>query len=68
MTCFCIGPQNGDPVCPCEMRELKIIDGRYIRLQDLGLAPKSLHFDRIDSKPMPVSTKTMRERLTVHNG
>lgn len=18
--CFCIGPQNGDPVCPCEMQ------------------------------------------------
>lgn len=18
-TCFCIGPQNGDPVCPCKM-------------------------------------------------
>lgn len=19
-SCFCIGPQNGDPVCPCKMR------------------------------------------------
>ncbi len=20
-SCFCIGPQNGDPVCPCRMRD-----------------------------------------------
>lgn len=19
--CFCIGPQNGEPYCPCQMRE-----------------------------------------------
>ena len=34
--CFCIGPQNGDPVCPCRMRSVKIRDGRYIIEQDLG--------------------------------
>lgn len=20
-SCFCIGPQNGDPVCPCQMAQ-----------------------------------------------
>jgi hypothetical protein len=22
--CFCIGPQNGEPFCPCQMRNLKV--------------------------------------------
>ena len=34
--CGCIGPQNGDPLCPCMMRGVKIRDGRYIREDDLG--------------------------------
>ena len=38
--CNCIGPQNGEPLCPCQMRTVKIIDGRYVRTQDLGPAPK----------------------------
>ena len=37
--CNCIGPQNGEPVCPCEMKNVKIIDGRYVRVEDLGAAP-----------------------------
>lgn len=36
--CNCIGPQNGQPVCPCAMRSVRIIDGRYVRIQDLGPA------------------------------
>ncbi len=38
-SCGCIGPQNGEPVCPCQMRSVKVIDGRYVRVQDLGPAP-----------------------------
>ena len=35
--CFCIGPQNGEPLCPCKMRRVVIKDGRYIlRERDLG--------------------------------
>ena len=34
--CFCVGPQNGDPVCPCQMRSVKIRDGRYVIERDLG--------------------------------
>lgn len=37
--CGCIGPQNGQPVCPCQMRNVKVINGRYVRVQDLGPAP-----------------------------
>ena len=37
MACFCIGPQNGEPLCPCRMRGVIIRDGRYILPEkDLG--------------------------------
>ena len=38
--CFCIGPQNGEPLCPCRMRSVKIVDGRYVQVIDYGPAPK----------------------------
>ena len=28
--CFCVGPQGGDPVCPCHMRSLHVEHGRYV--------------------------------------
>lgn len=28
--CNCIGPQNGQPVCPCAMRSVTIENGRYV--------------------------------------
>jgi hypothetical protein len=34
--CNCIGPQNGEPLCPCQMRGVTIKDGRYQRVEDLG--------------------------------
>jgi len=36
--CCCIGPQNGEPVCPCKMKDLRIIDGRYVQVIDYGPA------------------------------
>lgn len=38
-SCNCIGPQNGQPVCPCRMRGVEIENGRYIERRDLGPAP-----------------------------
>ncbi|MGJ4857051.1 hypothetical protein ACN6KF_003035 [Labrys sp. La1] len=38
-SCGCIGPQNGEPLCPCMMRGVQIKDGRYVRVEDLGPAP-----------------------------
>lgn len=35
-SCFCRGPQNGQPLCPCAMQGVEIRDGRYVRVQDLG--------------------------------
>ena len=31
-TCFCMGPQNGEPLCPCQMRALGVFkrDGEWI--------------------------------------
>lgn len=37
--CNCIGPQNGQPLCPCQMRGVTIQNGRYVRVTDLGPAP-----------------------------
>jgi hypothetical protein len=37
--CFCVGPQNGEPYCPCRMRELRVYkkDGRWVEPEkDLG--------------------------------
>jgi len=35
--CGCIGPQNGQPLCPCKMRGVEIKDGRYVMpVRDLG--------------------------------
>lgn len=38
--CNCIGPQRGQPRCPCMMRGLVERDGRWIEPErDLGPAP-----------------------------
>jgi len=36
--CMCVGPQNGEPVCPCRMRNVVVINGRYKEITDLGQA------------------------------
>ena len=35
--CNCIGPQNGEPLCPCMMRNVSKRDGHWIKdEEDLG--------------------------------
>ena len=42
-SCGCVGPQNGEPLCPCMMRGMIKRDGRWIRPeQDLGPVVKSI--------------------------
>ena len=36
LRCNCVGPQNGDPVCPCRMRCVVVENGRYVEKTDLG--------------------------------
>jgi hypothetical protein len=53
-TCFCIGPQNGEPYCPCRMRDLGIVkrNGRWVQPEkDLGPI-KDIH-----TKPFDAYTK-----------
>ncbi len=39
--CNCIGPQDGQPLCPCMMRGIIERDGRYIQPEkDLGAVRK----------------------------
>ena len=36
-SCGCVGPQNGEPFCPCKMRGVQVKNGRYVLPeQDLG--------------------------------
>lgn len=36
-SCNCVGPQNGEPMCPCQMKQVSVRDGRYvIKERDLG--------------------------------
>lgn len=40
--CMCIGPQNGEPYCPCKMRSRGVYkrDGRWVEPErDLGPIP-----------------------------
>lgn len=39
--CNCIGPQNGQPVCPCQMRGVTVENGRYVQKRDLGPIEKA---------------------------
>ncbi|MBZ9984903.1 hypothetical protein LB521_27605 [Mesorhizobium sp. BR-1-1-8] len=36
--CGCIGPQNGEPLCPCAMKGVRIENGRYVQIIDHGPA------------------------------
>ena len=39
-SCFCVGPRNGEPLCPCAMRTVTVENGRYVQKRDLGPVPK----------------------------
>ena len=34
--CNCIGPQNGQPLCPCMMAGVEVKNGRYVKTIDYG--------------------------------
>jgi len=39
--CNCVGPQKGEPMCPCRMRGVIIRNGHYIQPEvDLGPVPE----------------------------
>lgn len=48
--CNCIGPQNGQPVCPCRMRGVTEENGRYVEKRDLGPVPKPQYLDEFQQQ------------------
>jgi hypothetical protein len=70
MQCGCTGPREGEPVCPCQMKDVRVLDGRYVRTVDLGPAPnggmpKSFYpqnsrvFGKPDKWDMPEGTRIL---------
>lgn len=60
--CNCIGPQNGEPACPCAMRSVRVVDGRYVRITDLGPAPTDHVALKLGDFEMPDPTKVQAAR------
>jgi len=44
-SCHCIGTQNGDPVCPCHMKNLRKVNGRWVETIDHGPVRE---YDRVE--------------------
>lgn len=68
--CGCIGPQDGQPVCPCQMRHVSIINGRYVRTQDLGPAPNGGLPDWATRSPLADLAREgarIKDKLTGHD-
>ena len=56
--CNCIGPQRGEPVCPCRMGGLKQVDGRWVETIDHG--PVSRPYEGPDlQEALRQATKTL---------
>ena len=56
VACGCIGPQNGEPLCPCRMKNVIVQNGRYKLIEDLG--PAKIMPD----PPEPPPCRIMKER------
>jgi len=41
-SCFCVGPQNGEPLCPCQMRNVVQINGEFYRVEKLKPQPERI--------------------------
>jgi hypothetical protein len=58
--CNCIGPQNGQPLCPCAMRNVEMREGRWVRREaDLGPVMSPL------SSALPASSDKRHGRSTM---
>jgi hypothetical protein len=54
--CNCIGPQYGQPLCPCMMRGLVEIDGQWVRPATVigPVRPKPQIWARCDCATAPI--------------
>lgn len=39
--CNCVGPRDGQPLCPCRMRSVHVVEGRFVEIVDHGPATPS---------------------------
>lgn len=60
--CGCIGPQNGQPVCPCRMRGVTVVDGRYVEINDLGPVPTGRQRDA-QATALRLAAKSLEPKL-----
>lgn len=51
-SCGCVGPQGGQPLCPCRMRGLKVVDGRWVEVIDHGPAVEPESADDVKRRVM----------------
>lgn len=61
--CNCIGPQNSEPLCPCAMRDMQIVNGRYQKVIDYGPAQ-----DRVDVRTYGPPHKDIEVKWTRTTG
>lgn len=34
LPCGCMGPMGGQPVCPCAMARVEVVDGKYYKIHE----------------------------------
>ena len=50
--CCCMGPQRGQPVCPCRMKNVVVRNGRYVEEIDLGPAGSRTYTFNLEVDPL----------------
>lgn len=51
--CFCTGPKPGMPACPCRMRNMTKVEGRWVEMIDHGPVQERSLAERIKSWNLP---------------
>lgn len=64
--CGCIGPQNGQPRCPCMMRGMRQINGRWVEVIDHGPVKAGEEFDWGTAKLMLENINKTSAKGTTH--
>ena len=54
--CCCIGPQNGEPLCPCQMQGLVEVDGNWVRPAEIVAPVVKQAIKRVDCANCDKST------------
>lgn len=75
--CCCVGPRDGDPVCPCRMAYVQIVNGKYYEISEIpgsgiveykinevvsDVEACEIHMPRVDERGMSL-TEARKKRL-----